>query len=462
VGLTDRSRRPAAEFGLRAASGILTATAVAAILLVPTTGGAESTAGGTGKGTPPHVPTCAPVAAATRAGRDAAPGVTPNTVTVGNVSTDSGPIPGLFAGAAVGVRAYFASVNARGGVDGRRLEVSPSDDGLNGQQDESETASSIASDLALVGSFSVDDGYGCTVLAQNPTVPDVSVSLDPGTDALPNLFSVDPTANGWELGPLAYFKAHFPKAVRTVGALVANQPTAISHWDGLDAAMTHEGYHVVSVQYTTPLATDFTTQVLKMRQAGVEMVDLTAEPVSDSALFIRDMDEQGWHPMLVTSGGPIYDSQFVSEAGGASAVDSAATDGVWLDATQSLYLGQDARVIPAVATLDHWVQVVDPGFSTDLYTLFGWASAQLFTEALQAAGPHPTRGAVLASLSKIRSFTASGLLAPDDPAAKVPPSCYILAKVENGQFARVADPPHGGFRCDAPFYYAPGAPSGAQ
>jgi hypothetical protein len=57
--------------------------------------------------------------------------VTGDSVTFGNVSTISGPVPGLFAGGVYGTRAYFAYVNSQGGVFGRHLEVAASDDQLD-------------------------------------------------------------------------------------------------------------------------------------------------------------------------------------------------------------------------------------------------------------------------------------------------------------------------------------------
>ena len=422
------------------------ALGLATLVAVPAAGASAATA-------PPRLTPCATPAAVTPAAEASTTGITPTSVTVGNVSVLSGPIPGLFAGAPVGVKAYFDYVNSQGGVDGRKLSVTSYDTGFSGEQNEAETAQAAASDFAMVGSFSLFDGYGCKYLAQNPAVPDVSVSLEPTTNALASVFSADPTQTGWELGPWAYFKAHYPKAIHSVGAMVGNATVGKQHWEGIEGAMEDEGYHISDVAVTTPLATDFTSQILTMKADHVQLLDMTAEPVTDDALIIKDMDEQNWHPMLVVSGGPAYDSTFVSQSGGAAAVDSAATDGVWLDSAQSLYLGQDAAAIPAVKTFDHWVQVSDPGFKTDLYTLFGWASAQLFTQALRAAGRHPTRGKVLAALKQITTFNASGLLAPADPAAKLPPSCYIMAKVVGGQFQRVDDPPDGGFRCDAPYFY---------
>jgi len=40
------------------------------------------------------------------------------------------------------------------------------------------------------------------------------------------------------------------------------------------------------------------------------------------------------------------------------------------------------------------------------------------------------------------------------PATKTPATCYIMAQVHDGQFARVDDPPDG-FRCDAPYFELP-------
>ena len=254
--------------------------------------------------------------------------------------------------------------------------------------------------------------------------------------------------------PFIYFKAHYPRATQHVGALVGDASAAKLHWDGTEGAMKDLGYHIVYSAVTTALATDFTSQVLAMRQAGVQFLDITSEPVSDDTLIIKDLDQQNWHPTIIESGDPSTTVKFYADAGGAQAVDEAATDGVWLQSAESLFLGQDAASIPAVATFDHWVQATDPGFKTDLYALYGWESAELFVDALQAAGPHPTRGKVLAALEKVDTFNGGGLSAPSDPAGKVPSSCYILAKAEHGTFVRVTDPPHGGFRCDGGFYYA--------
>ena len=104
---------------------------------------------------------------------------------------------------------------------------------------------------------------------------------------------------------------------------------------------------------------------------------------------------------------------FTQLAGGAQA-----TNGIWLPQGAALYLGGDSSSVPAVNTFLEWVQKVHPGFTADLYTLYGWASAELLVQALKSAGSTPTSSSLLAALKQKTNFNASGLLAPANPAGR--------------------------------------------
>jgi hypothetical protein len=67
----------------------------------------------------------------------------------------------------------------------------------------------------------------------------------------------------------------------------------------------------------------------------------------------------------------------------------------------------------------------------------GWASADLMVQAIEAAGPAPTRDAVLAHLRAATEFDAHGFLAPCDPANKVTSPYFMVATIEGGQWRRV-------------------------
>jgi hypothetical protein len=160
------------------------------------------------------------------------------------------------------------------------------------------------------------------------------------------------------------------------------------------------------------------------------------------------MHAQGFHPQVIESAGPIYVDNFVQLSGGPSVAD-----GIYLDQTNSLYLGEDASTIPEVNTFLSWVQKVHPGFVPDLFTLYGWISGMLFAEGMKNAGADPTSATLLAALKRVTSFDANGLIAPSDPGGRKPPSCWLLARIENGVFVRVPPSPKSGFICNAPYYY---------
>jgi ABC-type branched-subunit amino acid transport system substrate-binding protein len=369
-------------------------------------------------------------------------------VNIGNISTLSA---GLFTGAVVGTKAYADYVNSQGGIHGRKLVVDTYDDKFTGAGNKQSTTEAVQKDFATVGGFSLEDNFGGTVLAANPGVPNVAQILDSVTNSLPNSFSPNPVAGGWPLGPLAYFQKKFPAAVPHTGALIANYGSAETVWAGEKAAMTHLGYKVVYDPTFSVSQTDFTQNVIAMRNAGVKILFLEQMPQNYASSVVTALAQQNFHPVLVV-GASAYSEALVPSSGGAAAID-----GAYLEQPTALYLGEDATDVPAVSTFLTWVQKASPGFKADYYTLSGWLSAELFSQALRAAGSNPSRGSVLQALRSTTSFTGDNLIATSNPAAKAPPSCYVLAQIKSGQFQRFDDPavsgPTHGYRCDQPYYY---------
>jgi ABC-type branched-subunit amino acid transport system substrate-binding protein len=238
-----------------------------------------------------------------------------------------------------------------------------------------------------------------------------------------------------------------------VGSLIANEPSAEAQWQGEKGAMQHIGYKVV-YSTTFPITqTDFTQNVIAMRNQGVKMLFIEQMPVNYASAVIKALNQQNFHPQVVL-GASTYSTTLVSSSGGATA-----TNGDYLEQNASLYLGEDQATIPAVGTFLHWVNVASPGFKPDLFTLYGWVSAELFAQALQNAGSSPSRGSLLQALSKVTSFNGNHIIAPTDPAQRNNGTCYLLAQIQNGQIQRINDPaPTGsthGYRCDYSYYSPP-------
>jgi hypothetical protein len=92
---------------------------------------------------------------------------------------------------------------------------------------------------------------------------------------------------------------------------------------------------------------------------------------------------------VVILGAATYTDTLAAESGGVANVN-----GDYLQQNSSLYLGPDSTTISAAATFLHWVNAASPGFHPDIYSLYAWLSAQLFSQALKNAGTNPSRGSL--------------------------------------------------------------------
>ena len=371
-------------------------------------------------------------------------GVTADSITVGNVSDLSGPVPGIFQGAVVGTQAYFAKVNSEGGVYGRQLKLAIGDGQLDCSRNKAVTADLAPKVFAFVGSFSLYDDCGSDIIGAKPGLPDVHSAIGTKTQKLANNFSFAPMGRGWRTGPLVYYRKTFAAKWQHIGAIYANVGGSPAIWAGVKKAIEHEGGKVVSEYAYGPTDTDFTSTIIRMRNDGVQMVYNTAVDGAYGARFVNAARAQHVDWPLVFGGGA-YDKTFLAQAG-------ANANGVWDDAQYSLFFNRDeAASIPAVKDFQYWTDVVGKDQTKDLYEVYGWASAALFVQALKAAGPRATQPSLMTALRAIRSFDAGGLVATADPSQKKPATCWVLAKVVNGAYQRI-DSPKGAFRCDGSYY----------
>ncbi|HEY1652889.1 MAG TPA: ABC transporter substrate-binding protein [Acidimicrobiales bacterium] len=374
----------------------------------------------------------------------AAPGVTSNSVTVGSISDISAPIAGLFEGAKVGTEAYFAMINSQGGVNGRKLLLNGMDSAFSSGTVTNEAQSIAANDFAIVGGFSLLDG------AEQPAidagkVPVVTQVLDPKLYTDPNLYAAIPLVTGGEIsGPFKWLKSKYPQDVKAVGVIGSNAAaTAVTAEHTFHNLTNSLGYKWVYDRDAGFAETTFLPDMIKMKNAGVKMLFEPTQQGAYISTMAQENKQEGLNALLY-SGANTYEEGFNPGAAG---------NGTLVSTVTALYMGQDAKVIPAVATFDKWAKKVDPQTQLDLYTLYGWINAQLFVQALKAAGANPTRANVEAQLDKITSFNASGLISPQNPAQKIPGQCWIMAEYDNGTWKRIPPDPKAGFVCNPGGFY---------
>jgi ABC-type branched-subunit amino acid transport system substrate-binding protein len=368
-------------------------------------------------------------------------GVTGNSITVSNISILTGPVPGLFAGAFNGTDAFFQYQNSQGGVYGRQLKVLPRDDQFDCGQNKTLTESDIPKVFAFVGSFSLFDNCGAQALGAHSDVPDVHNALSVDAAHLGNNFSAQPLRTGAATGPFNYFKAKQPGAIGATGSLVGDVQASKDAWVGIKGTMESLGYKFVYDQLYSPTQTDFTADIVRMRQAGVKTLVLVSADVKGIARIAQQAKQQNFHPDLTILGASAYDPQLIP-LGTADALE-----GMHVYLPTAMYLGEDRGVNKEVDLFLTWLKKTHPSANADLFTVYGWASARLFVQALQAAGPQAKRATLLAALKNIHQFDANGMLQPGDPAGKNPGQCYVIADIKGGKFVRAPDSASG-FRCD--------------
>ncbi len=369
------------------------------------------------------------------------PGVTANSVTVGQVDDLSSPIPGLFKGAEDGTKAYFAYINSLGGVNGRMLKLDAEDSTFQGGEVATETGAQIRTEFALVGGFSLLDS------AEEPLiniahVPDVGFSLSPSLASDPYLYSPLPNPDSYyPLNLFLYLKSKYPQAVKKVGIIWENATASTAAAEtAVEAAMKAAGWKIVYDHGVGPFDTNFLPDIISMKAKGVKLFFSTELPDNYAATLAKQFQQQNFKAMNVE--GAAYSAQLLSLAGSAA-------NNMYIEQGYALYLGQDAKTVPAVGLFDKWMKKVDSKPNFEIESVYGWASAELFAQALKEAGNPPTRAGLIKALNKVTFFDAGGLVPPSDPAKAIPSGCFLLAQVQNGKIKRVAPTPSTGFYCGA-------------
>jgi ABC-type branched-subunit amino acid transport system substrate-binding protein len=374
-------------------------------------------------------------------------GVTADSITVANISILTGPVPGLFAGAAYGADAFLAYQNSQGGVFGRKLKLLVGDDQFDCGRNRAITEQYASKAFAFVGGFTLYDNCGAEYLAKHPDVPDIHNALARDAGKLPNNFSPSPVRAGAATGPFLYAKSKSPGAVGATASLVGDVQSAKDAWVGQKYVLQQLGYNIKYERLYSPTETDFTSDIVRMRTGGIKTLVLIAADAKSIARILAAADQQGFKPEITLVGASGYDQQVLKLA------SAKALEGVMLYLPTAMYLGEDNQ--PEVQLFLSWLKKTHPSASADLFTVYGWTSARLFVQALQAAGPKATRAGLLASLKKIDDFDSNGLLAKTGPASKRPATCYAMITVHNGKYQRLD--PASGYRCDGQYLFLPGA-----
>ncbi|HET9103662.1 MAG TPA: ABC transporter substrate-binding protein [Solirubrobacteraceae bacterium] len=341
-----------------------------------------------------------------------APGVTATSITFGTHQPLTGPAAPGYSEIAPASQAFFDYVNAHGGVFGRKIHLTIKDDAYNPTQ-----TVNVVHQLVLQSNvFGIFEGLGTPThtkvvgFLNAEKIPDIFVASgcpcwDKGA-AQPYTFGWQPnyTIEGKVLGQ--YIKQHF--AGQKVAVLYQDDDFGQGGLAGIKDELPASD--IVTTQPYQSGTTTLAPQITAIKGSGAKIMVSFTVPIYTAIAELTSFT-LGYHPQLVVSNvgidpttvGGLLKTISKGKASGTALIEGAITDG---------YLPSNTD------TSNPWIQLFtkvhqqyDPSAPFDGNVEYGMANAYTLVQALQAAGPHLTRQALVTAINqKGGSWKGPGLV----------------------------------------------------
>ncbi|WP_432094959.1 ABC transporter substrate-binding protein [Streptomyces sp. bgisy100] len=337
-------------------------------------------------------------------------------VKVGIITSATSPVGGAaFTGPRDGARAYFRSLNAHGGLDGRPVRVVTCDDGGSGVGNNECVHRLIDEDkvFALVATTALD--YAGAPRVSRAGVPDIGGQpIGAAYDTYPHLYGIygsqaprkggEPGWGGTLYGGTEvyrYFKRE--QGARTAAVVFYNQAASAAYARLVMRGLKAEGYRVVpeEVDFALP---NFQAVAADLRAAGADLV-FDAMDTHGNSRLCQAMDRAG---VEVTA--KVTNVQNWSDAVPEDYRDApACRNALWATGSSRNY---DDTGQSAVHAFRDGMRGQPGGDTLSQWQLEGWAAAMWFTDAARSCGDRLTRACVERFMTRDAPYTARGLLLP--------------------------------------------------
>jgi ABC-type branched-subunit amino acid transport system substrate-binding protein len=371
-----------------------------------------------------------------------APGVTANSITVGTISTQSGPIASNFSSLIYGERAYFDYINAQGGVNGRKIDYKYAlDDGGN-----TTTFNQYASTLINQDHVFAITGVATASFAPNyfveAKIPTYGYDVTGNWSGAPNLFAAGGSVIYYpaEVPEVAYVmkKTHATSIAILAYGIAASNDACKAAGAGLAAAGYKISYTDYNINYPgSTVATD----VQRMKTAGSQLV-LSCMDVLGNINMARAIQQYGLKIKQLWLSGNDKSTLLANKS---------LMQGVYF-AIQHVPFTAPTSEYPALKLYLAQMKKYEPKYVEDEVAMQGWESAALFVAGVKAAGNNLTQANVIAQTNKMTAFTADGLIAPVNWAVTghsgtKGPYCSAYIQVKGSQYVPALNRGKNVFNC---------------
>jgi branched-chain amino acid transport system substrate-binding protein len=334
------------------------------------------------------------------------PGVTSNSILLGGTAALSGPESAYYAPVAKGAQAYFAYVNAHGGVNGRRIDYKVVDDAYDPAQTVQATRQLVQQDgvFAIFNSIGTEHMLAVRPFLNAAKVPQVFVgsgarSILGGAKQYPWTIGYLPSFFGEGELYGRYIAAHMPKA--KVAVLYEDDEYGKDLRDGLKKGLGKKATIVGTASYELTDA-DMTAQIGALKATNADTLALFALPKEVIQSYLAAY-KLGWYPHTFVSAVSI--DPFVMNVVRTSTNKKAANGAVsaaFLKLATDPSLAGDKGVKLYKSIMKRYCTGCDPNALAHIY---GMAAAFTMVDALKHAGKNLTRASLMRAATHLNEKT---------------------------------------------------------
>lgn len=341
-------------------------------------------------------------------------GLDSNTITIGNATDVSGPVPGLFEESRKATQAFVTYFNSSGAtLCGRDLELVTYDTRTDGAADQQAAARACTEVFALVGSMSAHDSGGAAT-TEECRLPDVrAITTTAQRTACSICYAAQPAGPTEFQNAVPDFIMRNYDGGKKAAMLYLDAGAAAQSGDSQVRFSEERGMEFVYVQGIDTAEFNYAPYVQAMKERGVETVQfIGANPFFGR--MAQAMEQQGFKPRLYLLDPTAYSPQFTES--GEAVVGTV----VFLNFLPF----EEASTNQEMQLYLQWLEQVSPGSDPGFFGLFAWSATRLFVQQAAALGGDLSRESLIASMRSVRDWTSNGLHAPQRVGEKRIGDCW--------------------------------------
>jgi branched-chain amino acid transport system substrate-binding protein len=328
-------------------------------------------------------------------------------IRIGNIMPYTGPLA-AFAAIGRAEAAYFDMINARGGINGRRIRFISVDNSSSPRDAVERTRELVEKEnvLFMFGSFGTPDNLATRPYLNEKKIPQLFIASGDEEWAHPRRF---PWTMGWQPAFRTegrvfanYIQVAYPD--RKIAVLWENDQFGRDLYKGLREGLGETASRIVADLAFDVSDNSIDSQVEILKDSGAEILVFNGSPAK-AARAIRKVAELDWHPVFLLNNAAASIASALRPAGLQNAV-GVISSAFLKDAGDSMWK-EDSAIKEFSTFMDKYYP---DGDKDDGYALYGYAAAETMVQVLTQCGGDLSRENIMKQAASLKDYRASIVL----------------------------------------------------